>query len=177
MGTLEFDRQKSIDIANKTYRHKGSSVIDADGNIKSVTAKYVIENINPELKILDYGCGTYTVQRNFLRDKHGFKYIDVWDIGKNKPSDCVQVLDINAYDVVYASNVLNTMNTETMLRESILEIEHALKVNGVFIANYPKEPRKMDMTEKELESILNQYFSDVSIKRSDTGIKIYICKK
>ena len=55
-------------IANKTARSKGSSVFDTNGNLRSVVANYVINNINKEEKILDFGCGKAAVQANYLRN-------------------------------------------------------------------------------------------------------------
>ena len=39
---------EEIKIANATYRSKGSSVFDKDGNIRSVVARYVAANVRKD---------------------------------------------------------------------------------------------------------------------------------
>ena len=39
---------EEIKIANSTYRSRGSSVFDKDGNIRSVVARYIEKNIDKQ---------------------------------------------------------------------------------------------------------------------------------
>lgn len=142
---------EEIRIANSTYRSKGSSVFDKDGNIRSVVAKFVATNFNKNLKILDFGCGKEFVQGKYLQNL-GFD-VSAWDFGNNKPGCCIDKLE-PIYDVVYASNVLNTISSMSMLTETLNQICECLKEGGVFIANYPACPRKMDINAKELKDII-----------------------
>ena len=146
---------EEIKIANATYRRNGSSVFDKDGNIRSVVAKYVEQNIAKDKKILDYGCGSEFIQGNYLR-QNGFD-VDGWDIGANKPKDCVSELR-QIYDVVYASNVLNVISSMSMLMETLDQVYNCLKPGGVFIANYPATPRKMVIDSRSLEETLQKRF-------------------
>lgn len=146
---------EEIKIANATYRRRGSSVFDKEGNIRSVVARFVADNINKEKHILDYGCGSEFIQGNYLR-QFGFN-VDGWDIGANKPKDGVNELR-QIYDVVYASNVLNVISSTSMLMETLDEIYNCLKEGGVFIANYPAAPRKMAMDRWCLEEIIQKRF-------------------
>lgn len=146
---------EEIKIANATYRRKGSSVFDKDGNIRSVVARFVEKNIDKDKKILDYGCGSEFIQGKHLRDL-GFN-IDGWDIGANKPKDGVDKLE-QIYDVVYASNVLNVLSSTSMLMETLEQIYNCIKDGGVFIANYPAAPRKMIIDSRCMEEIIQSRF-------------------
>ena len=148
---------EEIKIANATYRRKGSSVFDKDGNIRSVVARYVEKNVDKTKKILDYGCGYNFIQGNYLRQR-GFD-VDGWDIGANKPYNGVIELR-QIYDVVYASNVLNVISSTAMLKETLDEIWSCLKPGGIFIANYPASPRKMCITSDFMQIILQHTFNE-----------------
>jgi hypothetical protein len=146
---------EEIKIANSTYRRSGSSVFDKDGNVRSVVTRYVEKNIGVDKKILDYGCGAEFIQGNYLR-LHGFD-VDGWDIGNNKPEDCVDELR-QIYDVIYASNVLNVISSESMLTETLGQVYDCLKSGGVFIANYPSAPRKMVIDVRLLSDVIQNKF-------------------
>ena len=143
--------QEEIKIANATYRSKGSSVFDKDGNIRSIVARHVAANIKKDAKILDFGCGPKFVQGKYLQNL-GFD-VSGWDFGVNKPENCVDKLR-PIYDVVYASNVLNTISSMPMLIETLEQINSCLKDGGIFIANYPQSPRKMQVSATKLRNII-----------------------
>ena len=145
--------QEEIRIANATYRSKGSSVFDKNGNVRSVVARFVANHVLKDSKILDFGCGSEFIQGKYLRDL-GFD-VSGWDFGTNKPEECVDKLE-QIYDVVYASNVLNVISSESMLIETLKQIDKCLKDGGMFIANYPASPRKMKMSSKELSDIIQE---------------------
>jgi SAM-dependent methyltransferase len=152
---------EEIKIANATYRRSGSSVFDKDGNIRSVVARFVSNNINKDKRILDYGCGSEFIQGNYLRQL-GFN-VDGWDIGVNKPMNGVDKLE-QIYDVVYASNVLNVISSTSMLMETLDQVYNCLKEGGVFIANYPTAPRKMVIDNRCLEEVIqNKFGGGISI--------------
>ncbi len=146
---------EEIKIANATYRSRGSSVFDKDGNIRSVVARFVEKNVGKDKKILDYGCGSEFIQGNYLRQL-GFN-VDGWDIGSNRPKDGVDKLE-QIYDIVYASNVLNVLSSTSMLMETLNQVYDCLKNGGVFIANYPAAPRKMVIDRRCLEEIIQKRF-------------------
>lgn len=148
--------EQEIKIANLTYRRRGSSVFDKEGHIRSVVAKYVECNVDKDKKILDYGCGSEFIQGNYL--KQHFFDVDGWDIGANKPDNGVSEL-LCIYDVVYASNVLNVISSESMLIETLNEIYNCLKIGGKFIANYPNSPRKMDVGTNFFKNLIQEKFN------------------
>lgn len=163
--------QEEIKIANATYRSKGSSVFDKDGNVRSVVARFVANSISKDKKILDFGCGSEFIQGKYLRDLG----LDVsgWDFGDNRPKDCVEKLE-QAYDVVYASNVLNVISSHSMLIKTIEQIKSCLKDNGVFIANFPQSPRKMEISSDELSKIIQEKFGGIVYKISGVSCPMWI---
>lgn len=148
---------EEVKIANSTYRRNGSSVFDKNGNVRSVVANYVAENVEKGKKILDFGCGSDFIQGKYLNGL-GFD-VDGYDFGRNKPKECIDKLAPH-YDVVYASNVLNVLSSSEALRETLLQIKRCLKDGAMFVANYPQSPRKLNLTAKQMENILRFYFGD-----------------
>lgn len=166
--------QEEISIANATYRSKGSSVFDKDGNIRSVVAKFIEHSISKDKKILDFGCGTEFVQGKYLRDL-GFD-VSGWDFGANKPAECVDKLE-KVYDVVYASNVLNVISSLSMLMETLNQIYNCIKDGGMFVANYPQSPRKMLISEKDLRDIIGLKFGGNVDKISGASSPMWVFTK
>ena len=166
--------EEEIKIANLTYRSKGSSVFDKDGNVRSVVARFVASNINKDTKILDFGCGPEFIQGKYLRDL-GFD-VSGWDFGNNKPKDCVEKLE-QVYDVVYASNVLNVISSLSMLMETLDQICNCLKDGGVFIANYPQSPRKMLISARDLADIIQLKFRGAVGQIAGTSSPMWVFTK
>ena len=165
---------EEIRIANATYRSKGSSVFDKDGNVRSVVARFVANNINKDAKILDFGCGREFIQGKYLTQL-GFD-VDAWDFGDNKPQNCIEELH-SVYDVVYASNVLNVISSLSMLMETLEQIYNCLKDGGVFIANYPKSPRKMIISDRDLETIIQAKFHGQASKIHGVSAPLWVFTK
>lgn len=166
--------EEEIKIANNTYRSKGSSVFDKDGNLRSVVARFVANSISKDKKILDFGCGSEFIQGRYLRDL-GFD-VSGWDFGENKPKECVDKLE-KIYDVVYASNVLNVISSLPMLMETLDQIYGCIKDGGMFIANYPQSPRKMSMSETEIRNIIEKKFNINAQKISGASSPIWMFTK
>jgi hypothetical protein len=165
---------EEIRIANATYRSKGSSVFDKNGNVRSVVARFVANSVGKDNKILDFGCGPEFIQGKYLRDL-GFN-VDGWDFGMNKPANGVDRLE-KIYDVVYASNVLNVISSLSMLMETLDQISSCLKDGGMFIANYPQSPRKMVIDGNELRHIIQAKLGAKVEKISGTSSPMWIFTK
>lgn len=157
---------EEIKIANATYRSKGSSVFDKDGNVRSVVARFVANNVDKDKRVLDFGCGPEFIQGKYLRNL-GFN-VSGWDFGENKPADGVDKL-AKEYDVVYASNVLNVISSLSMLMETLNQIYDCLEDGGVFIANYPAAPRKMVLSPRDLAELIRAKFGGVVRQVSGTA--------
>lgn len=165
---------EEIKIANATYRSKGSSVFDKDGNIRSVVVRYVAANVKNDAKILDFGCGPEFVQGKYLQGL-GFD-VSGWDFGENKPECCVDELE-PIYDVVYASNVLNTISSMSMLTETLDQVYGCLKDGGMFITNYPSSPRKMEIGTAKLKSIICDKIGVCEITVGSSSAPLFVFMK
>ncbi|MCB1713186.1 MAG: hypothetical protein KDH96_12150, partial [Candidatus Riesia sp.] len=107
--------------------------------------------------ILDYGAGKYPLHAFRLKEK-GYN-VKSYDFGNNfdptlHDKDALQ----HKYDVIYASNVLNVQLSEEIMRETIEEIKSLMKPQSIFIANYPRKPRKNDIDFRRVKKILSDYF-------------------
>lgn len=150
-----YDEEK-IKIANSTSRTNGASAVNSDGTIRSVVGRYVMNNIDKNASILDFGAGKDAVQTKALRDS-GFEDITAYDFGVNVKDGIhdPKALD-KKYDVVFASNVLNVSTDEEMLRETLKDIMKAAKSTIIF--NYPGSPRKAGLTTDEVADIIEDEY-------------------
>lgn len=146
-----------IRIANATSRTNGASAKNKDGSIRAIVPKWVAAFVSKKVSILDFGAGRDAVHTKWLKGQ-GFN-VTAYDFGEN----CVEGLhDKDAlnkqYKVIMASNVLNVSSSMSMLGETLRQIYDSLEYGGTFIANYPSSPRKMDLTARELEPIIESVF-------------------
>jgi hypothetical protein len=155
MYTLE-----EIKIANATSRGRGASVFKEDGTIRAVVPRYVVEHINKDDTILDFGAGKEAVHTKYLREE-GFNVV-AYEFGNNVVEG---VHDKDAlskqYKVIIASNVLNVQSSERMLTETVWQIYSCLEPGGKFIANYPQTPRKTDLNADDVRYVIQGIFQSV----------------
>jgi len=151
---------EQIIVANKTSRNSA-----AIGH-KAITPKFVRKYIDgfsgkATMSVLDYGAGKTAnhaqalVEDGYLCLAHEF--------GDNiDPRYHCELAMQNKYDVVYASNVLNVQQSLYMLDEMLDEVKSVMNPNAVFIANFPLQPRKMDMHAHQMFEMLRQRFETVT---------------
>ena len=179
--------EKEIREANKTARSNGASAINLDGTIRAIVPNFIYKNIDKyrDKTILDYGSGKDPIHTKWLKGQ-GFD-VTPYDFGEN----CIEgIHDKNAldkrYDVIFASNVLNVQSSDVMMETTLCQIYKALKKGGKFIFNYPKTPRKLDMPEWELITLVSELFDRkvvnnegifTVVKPNDTDEKIFISVK
>lgn len=124
-----------IITANKTSRGAGNV------SAKAITPKYVLENVAKDSTILDFGSGSKALHSQMLRE-NGFKKVTSYEFGINVDP---LLHDPNAlkrkYQVVFASNVLNTQGNDAMLNSTLKQIANSTEKNGQAIFNLPLEPR------------------------------------
>ena len=162
--------KEEIEIANKTSRSAGAV------GFKAVVPKWIKDNILVEdnHRILDYGAGKSAVHTVALGNK-GYDVV-AHDFGSNVG----YVHHSNAldqeYDILYASNVLNVQSSKKMLVETLQEIYRAVRQGGIFVANYPKSPRKLSLEDKYMRKELNNIFNIV-IQDKVNNTKVFICTK
>ena len=176
--------EKEIKIANATSRSKGASAINSDGTIRAIVPNFILKNkkLYQNAKILDFGAGKSPIHTEWLKEQN-FDVI-AYDFGENHIEGLHdEEALMKRYDVVFASNVLNVQSSIHMLRITLNQIYNALKKHGTFIFNYPKSPRKLDLTEFELINYIEDKFKSkchnnngvfTIIKQEDTDKRI-IC--
>ena len=118
--------------------------------IKAVVPR-VVAHLAPQGKILDFGCGRDAVHVGLLRERG----LDVVGHDFSLPA----TLERGSFDVVYASNVLNVQTDDAMLFKTLREIRSYLRLGGLFIANYPKEPRYCPLSADDLLGVLSNPYS------------------
>ena len=179
--------EQEIKIANETSRSNGASAINSDGTIRAIVPNFIFKNIEEyqDKTILDFGAGKDAIHTKWLREQ-GLNVI-AYDFGNN----CIEgIHDKDAlskrYDVIFASNVLNVQSSDVMMETTLCQIYKALKKGGKFIFNYPKTPRKLDMPEWELITLVSELFDRkvfnnegifTVVKPNDTDEKIFISVK
>lgn len=148
--------EDEVKIANSTSRAKGASAINADGSVRSVVARWVMANVDKDKTILDFGAGSEAVQSQTLKSQ-GYKNITAYDFGSNVKDGLHDPGALKRkYDVVFASNVINTASSKEMLVSTVEEIVSATKPDGVSIFNYPSSPRKLGLSAGELKSLIQE---------------------
>lgn len=126
-----------MEIANRTSRSMGAV------GAKALVPRVVRDWIQPTDMVLDFGAGKDAAHAIRLKSE-GFN-VTAHEFGKNQQAGLhdPNALQAGPYDMAYASNVLNVQSSVKMLTRTLLQIRRALKPGGIFIANFPKQPRKM----------------------------------
>ena len=114
--------------------------------------------------ILDFGCGENLVHVNKLSKLFPQINFEGYDIGFNYPES-------RKYDLIFASNVLNVQTNFYELLTTLQEI-YSLQNSKItyVIVNYPKNPRYLNLTVNELESILYFWWHPISIQSDGTKV-------
>ena len=154
--------QEQITIANKTSRH--SPAVGAKALTPKMVRAYVDKNKGKDgTSILDFGAGRTAMHAQAMV-ADGYMVL-AHEFGDNvDPKVHCQLALCNKYNVVYASNVLNVQSDLAMLNETLKQVKKCMKYGGVFFANYPLSPRKMDgMSAKKMDFFLRKHFKSVKI--------------
>lgn len=160
--------KEEVRMANATSRSSGASAKNKDGSIRAIVPKWVNSFVSKKVSILDFGAGKDAVHTKWLR-KEGFN-VTAYDFGEN----CIEGLhDKDAlnkkYKIVMASNVINVSSSYDMLGETLRQMYNSLENGGTLIMNYPASPRKMDLTARELESIIENMFDAQVVRAGGTS--------
>ena len=159
--------KEEINIANKTSRNS-----KAIGQ-KAIVPRVIKELFSPKqkLKILDFGAGKAAAHTLSLREE-GYD-VTAYEFGNNIIDGLHDPKALKTtYDVIYASNVINVLSSFEMLLLTIGELDDALKVGGVIIANYPNSPRKLDFNPTEIAELLNIHFNVERIQEKNIVFKL-----
>lgn len=128
------------------------STARASAFAKAANVPRVVAEIIPrKFSILDFGAGKAHVHTTALRDI-GFN-VTAHDFSTPNPE-----VFKKKFDVVFASNVLNTQGSAVMAHFTVKQIFDRVKDGGFFIANYPKDPRYCPMRVWELLDCIASLF-------------------
>ena len=147
-----------IAAANKTSRN--SKAIGGKAITPKAVREYIDTFLNSDCTILDFGAGKSAAHaRAFVAD--GFNCL-AHEFGDNiDPRYHCELALQNKYDIVYASNVLNVHTSLHNLLETLDTVKSVMKDGGVFIANFPLEPRKMNLRWYQMHAILMSQFGSI----------------
>lgn len=156
------------EIANATSRNKG-----AVGS-KALVPQFVLKYANPTDSILDFGAGKSAAHALSIQQQ-GYN-VTAHEFGGNINPE---IHDPNAlskkYDIVYASNVLNTQSNKNMLARTLDQIRSVTKKRGKFIGNFPLEPRKAkDIDSEYLHNELLKRFNNVELIGGTKRAPVYL---
>jgi len=149
-------RQDRIDTRQNTARAAGAIGQNAG------LPKYVESIVGPGWRVLDFGCGPAKIHVRRLRESTGAQ-VEGYDLGMPRP--------YGAFDLVYASNVLNVQESIIQLNNTLAELYY-LQGTGKLYVNYPTSPRKLGLSIKELVRHIGSIAPWSEIKRlskSKTG--------
>ena len=129
---LRVDMDAAEDLAKRSGQ-RGGAVGD-----NPLVPRYVAQIAKKGQKILDFGAGAKAKQTLALRGKGlDVTAFDFHNIPGVHDPDALS----RQYDIVFASNVLNTASNKAMLLDGLRKIKKAIKPGGIAIFNYPSAPR------------------------------------
>lgn len=113
-------------------------------------------------KILDYGCGP---EEKYVREME-YASMDAVGVDFSIPGSREEHLGKGQkYDIIVVSNVLNVMDNEKDLRGMVSELRAHLAEDGIVLANYPTDPRKLGLSVKQMTDVLSEFFAVERISR------------
>ena len=138
--------KEEIKRVESTFRATG-----AIGN-NAIVPRVISEMIDKSNSVLDFGCGKAQIHVKRLKSL-GFDVVG-YDFSIPKTEKNLR----KKYSVIYASNVLNVQMSIDMLHRTLDQIRSLLEPKGKVIANYPVDPRKIELTVDEMEKELEKKF-------------------
>jgi hypothetical protein len=149
---------EQIKAMNRTARYKGA--VGKNALVPLVCHDQISFSIKKHLIVLDYGAGREAIHCEQLQTAYPNITIHAWDIGDNYMGSPfhVEELEMNKYDIVYASNVFNIQPTFEAIQYIFHEINELLVDGGIFIFNHAITPRHFKITTNQLEDISLLYF-------------------
>jgi len=147
--------KEEIEVANRTARASGAV------GAKALVPRLVRELAAKNEDILDFGAGPKAMHTKDLR-RRGYRHVTAYDFGKNVIEGVHDRKALNyGYDVVFASNVLNTQSSDDMMNWTLNQLRSAVLPKGKLIANYPESPRKSPLTTEQVEKKLKARFKNL----------------
>jgi len=166
--------QTEIEIANKTSRNTR-----AVGS-KAIVPRYIRQllqsgDFGASTTVLDFGAGkTAAHMVSLLELGYNISAFEFGDNFNENIHDCKALS--KRYDIVYASNVLNTQSSRTMIKDTLNQIKNVVKFSGSFFCNYPQQPRKCDIGVNEMKCFLFSYFKTVVRVGGTSSAPLFECR-
>ena len=134
--------------------------LETTSRFRAVVPKYVLQYANIDDTILDFGAGKNAIHTQFLREK-GLD-VTAHDFGSNVTAIHDKHALERSYEIVFASNVLNTCSSESMMMAVMYQLKACMNCNGMVIANYPSSPRKSMLNANDVKEIASMYFGNIA---------------
>jgi hypothetical protein len=126
------------------------------------------------MEILDFGAGLHARHTIALRERFPQHAFIAHDFGRNWDP---RIHDRSAlqrqYDLVFASNVINVHCTHQSLWRTIATI--GLATRGEALVNYPRTPRKLNLSTDNMFGTLSTYFEEVSPVGGGSDSPVWRC--
>ena len=168
--------QEEIKIANKTARSGGA--VGKNALLpRIIKGKYN----NPSFTILDFGAGPKALHTKQLK-ADGFVNVYAYDMGANFDPEVhlsrKELESADNFDIVMASNVINTLSSLPAIRETLKDIHRYTDPKGMAIINLPTSPRKLKGITKDIivDLLLLAGFVSVATENHN-GTKVFYCHK
>ena len=164
--------KEQIKIMNKTARSKGLVGKNA------VLPRYIMKYFKWDEwgTILDFGAGSNIIHTKMLREAKNCAYqVEAYDIGDNFIKGVHTEIENQEYDIIFASNVMNILPSIKIMRETIGFIHNLLEADGCALFNFPKSPRKLNISDCDFKDLLYGSFETVKIVKYNTT-KIFVCR-
>lgn len=137
----------------------------------AITPKYIIQHMDKNASILDFGSGIKAIHTNALKHA-GFIDVTAYDFSLHNE----EVL-YHTYDCVMASNVLNVQSSVHMFHCTLSQIIKVLHSDGILICNFPTSPRKcFEIDETYIEEELKKVFKHVDRVGGTKQSPLFKCK-
>lgn len=154
--TFFFYLSKSVDAADlsgyiyaMTYEEEMNATA-RNWNRTNVTTRYILKNIGRHASIVDFGAGKFQSQTRILRNNgHTVYPYDIGGTGRK-----VNRSFYNSPTILMASNVLNVQPNMDRLYETLKTMDSFSP--KMILANYPAQPRKLDLTLDEMNDTLGR---------------------
>ena len=170
--------KEEIKTANKTARSAGAVGKNAllPRIIRSKWASIAERDVDTSFQILDFGSGPKALHTEaFAKDGYPCTAYEMGDnFDPNIHCDDESLGNIT-FDIVMASNVINTLSSPSAVKETIKKIRRYTSLKGVALINYTTSPRKCsDLDHKKLMELLREEFKSVMVENHN-GTKVYYC--
>ncbi len=167
--------KNEMTIANKTARSNGAVGKNA------LLPRIITGRYSQGSTILDFGAGPKALHTKNLKES-GFINVYAYDMGDNFDPDIHlsegELESANNFDIVMASNVINTLSSLSAIKETIKDIYRYTDSKGVAIINFPVSPRKLKGLTKDkiIDLLLLAGFVSVC-SENHNGTRVFYCYK